>query len=121
MPFHPSPSEDLLISKLYGWIAGLVAVLAIIGVIYGKGRLDASHAASVASLQNDLKVSQEVVKREHEARTQDAILATEAAKRQTALKIKIDGLESYVDTLEDRDRQCLSGPDVDRLRDLWAR
>ncbi|TPI67593.1 hypothetical protein FJ420_01925 [Mesorhizobium sp. B3-1-3] len=59
------------------------------------------------------------LKNEQDARQQDAILATEAAKRQVALTTKIDELNQYVDTLQDRDSVCLSGTDTERLRDLW--
>lgn len=106
-------------SKLYGWLAGLLAVLAVVGVIYGKGQLDARHASEVSRLKVDLATAQVVIAKERQARQQDAILAAEASKRQAALSNKIDELNSYVDTLEDRDVQCLSGPDVERLRDLW--
>lgn len=55
--------------KLYSRLAGLLVVLAIVGGIYGKGRLD----------------------KEKNARTQDAILATEACKRLAALCMLYDG------------------------------
>ncbi|MDX0455494.1 hypothetical protein GOC72_18740 [Sinorhizobium medicae] len=111
--------EDPL-SKLYGWLAGLAVILAVIGVIYGKGRLDASHAASVRQLTENIELAQRIIDTERNARNADAVLATEAAKRQAALNLKITGLESYVDTLQDRDRECLAGADVDELRNLWT-
>jgi hypothetical protein len=97
----------------------LLAVLALIGVIYGKGRLDSKHASDMAVLQGNLRVVEMNLKNEQDARLSDAILATEAAKRQAALTHKVDELNQYVDTLQDADRECLSGPDVERLRDLW--
>jgi hypothetical protein len=97
----------------------LLAVLALVGVIYGKGRLDAKHAAETALLKGNLKVAELNLKNEKDARQGDAILATEAAKRQAALTHKIDELDAYVDTLQDRDSVCLSGTDTERLRDLW--
>ncbi|RVP50018.1 hypothetical protein [Sinorhizobium medicae] len=120
MQSQTSPSEDRPISKLYGWLAGLLAILAVIGVVYGKGRLDAKHANEVRQLKENVELAQRIIDVERDARKADAILATEAAKRQSSLKLKITGLESYVETLQDRDSQCLSGPDVDRLRDLWS-
>ncbi|MDW9532262.1 hypothetical protein [Sinorhizobium meliloti] len=107
-------------TKLYSWLAGLLAILAVVGVIYGKGRVDAKHANEVRQLKENIELAQRIIDVEREARKADAVLATEAAKRQSALKLKITGLESYVETLQDRDSQCLSGPDVDRLRDLWT-
>lgn len=88
-------------------------------MIYGKGRLDAKHAAETALLKGNLKVAEMNLKNEQDARTQDAILATEAANRRAALTNKIDELNQYVDTLQDRDSVCLSGTDTERLRDLW--
>ena len=88
-------------------------------MIYGKGRLDAKHASEMAILQGNLRVAEMNLKNEQDARQQDAILATEAAKRQAAMSTKIDELNAYVDTLEDANRECLSGADVERLRNLW--
>lgn len=88
-------------------------------MIYGKGRLDAKHASEMALLQGNLRIAEMNLKNEQDARQQDAILATEAAKRQVALNTKIDELNQYVDTLQDRDSVCLSGTDTERLRDLW--
>ncbi|WP_149902377.1 hypothetical protein [Mesorhizobium sp. SARCC-RB16n] len=88
-------------------------------MIYGKGRLDAKHAAETALLKGNLKVAELNLKNEKDARLGDAILATEAAKRQAALSTKIDELNTYAETLEDANRECLSGADVERLRDLW--
>ncbi|MEY9719279.1 uncharacterized protein (DUF608 family) [Sinorhizobium fredii] len=106
--------------KLYSWLAGLLAILAVVGVIYGKGRLDAKHANEVRQLKENVELAQGIIDVERDARKADAILATEAAKRQSSLQLKITGLESYVETLQDRDRECLSGADVERLRDLWT-
>lgn len=88
-------------------------------MIYGKGRLDSKHAAEMALLQGNLRVAEMNLKNEQDARQQDAILATEAAKHRAALTNKIDELNQYVDTLQDRDSVCLSGTDTERLRDLW--
>lgn len=107
-------------AKLYGWLIGLVAILAVVGVIYGKGRLDAKHASEIATLKNDLRTAEIVIKNEREARQQDAELAAEDARRRAALTLKIDGLNEYVETLEDANRECLSRDDVERLRDLWS-
>lgn len=89
------------------------------GVIYGKGRLDASHAAELAQVTQSLDAAKAAIENEKAARQSDAILAAENAKRASALNTKIDELETYVDTLQDRDRECLSRDDTERLRDLW--
>ncbi|RWP18864.1 MAG: hypothetical protein EOR00_09510 [Mesorhizobium sp.] len=106
-------------AKLYGWLAGLVALLAIVGVIYGKGRIDANHAIETAQLTETIELQRKAIEKEQAARKSDAIVASENAKRQAALQTKIGELNQYVETLEDADRECLSGADVERLRDLW--
>ncbi|PLP55543.1 hypothetical protein CYK37_30090 [Mesorhizobium loti] len=113
------PGGPPLTPRIYGYLAGLVVILTIIGVVYGKGRLDAAHKAELRATQIELSAAVKVIEGERKARQQDAIRATEAAKRQASLNTKIDELNAYVDTLEDADRECLSGPDVERLRDLW--
>ncbi|MER9646792.1 hypothetical protein [Mesorhizobium sp. M0199] len=106
-------------AKLYGWLAGLVAILAIVGVIYGKGRIDANHAVEIKQLTETIELQRKAIENEQAARQSDAIFASENAKRQAALQTKIGELNQYVETLEDADRECLSGADVERLRDLW--
>lgn len=106
-------------AKLYGWIASIVVLLLIVGAIYAKGRLDASHAAETANLKRDLETAMRVAYIEKRARQQDSIKAAEDAKRQAALQTKIGELNDYVDTLEDRNRECLSSTDTQRVRDLW--
>ena len=108
-----------MIPRIYAYLAGLLAIIAVVGVIYGKGRLDARHSAELAAVQSELSTAKGVIQAERAARLQDAILAAEAAKRQAALTTKIDELNDYVDTLQDRDSQCLTGADTERLRDLW--
>ena len=90
-------------------------------MIYGKGRLDASQAADTAALRENLKVAEETITKEKNAREQDAILATEQSKRQAALTLKINGLETYVASLQDGNRECLDARDTDQLRNLWDR
>ncbi|MER9628892.1 hypothetical protein [Mesorhizobium sp. M0296] len=97
----------------------MLAVLALVGVIYGKGRLDAKHAIEISQLNETIELTNAALDKERTARQSDAIIAAENAKRQAALQTKIGELNQYVETLEDADRECLSGADVERLRDLW--
>lgn len=106
-------------AKLYGWLAGLLAVFAVVGVIYGKGRLDAKHTNEVRQLTETIELAQKMLDTERDARRSDAVLAAEQARQRAALTLQIDGLNEYVETLEDRNRECLSGADVERLRNLW--
>jgi hypothetical protein len=109
---------------LKNWKSAILIVsllaLSITGVgLYHKGKAVARQEQQIVSLQTDLNTAKAVIKNEQEARLNDAILATEAAKRQAALSTKIDELNQYVDTLQDADRECLTGADTERLRDLW--
>lgn len=98
----------------------LVAALAITGwKLYRAG----GEAATVkAQLENQTNLAdfyrEQSVKfaaslQDHAKRTQ------EDTAKITELNRRITSLNDYVDTLQDRDRECLSGPDVERLRDLW--
>lgn len=101
------------------YIAPVLAVLAVVGVIYGKGRLDANHANEVRTLETNLEIARTNLAIEKTARNADLILAVEASEREAKLVAKTEGLEAYVDTLEANDRACFSKPDVDQLRKLW--
>ena len=108
-----------MIPKIYAWIAGAVLLLLIVGGIYAKGRIDSNHKAEVAQLTETLELTKSTLATEKIARQGDTILATEAAKRQNALKLKIGNLNDYVETLEVTGAVCLDGTDTERLRDLW--
>ena len=101
------------------WVAPILIVLAVVGGIYAKGRIDARHAAEVASIKRDLATAENVIQLEREARTADAALAHAQAQRINTLTAKSDAIQEYADALEDARRECLSGADSDRLRDLW--
>lgn len=104
---------------IYKWIVAIVAVLVVVGGIYAKGHLDAKHKAELADVQSQLSLAQTQINKEREARVADARLAQEAAARSAELKAKVTNLQEYVETLEDANRECLSGADTQRLRNLW--
>ncbi|MBY5581850.1 hypothetical protein [Rhizobium leguminosarum] len=106
-------------TTVYKWLASLLAVLAVVGIIYGKGRLDSAHKAELASVKSELLEVKALRKLEQDARAADAALAKTQAKRLTHLSSEITGLNAYVDALQDADRECLSGADTDKLRQLW--
>ncbi|MER8406996.1 hypothetical protein NKH16_20070 [Mesorhizobium sp. M1307] len=108
-----------MIPKVYGWIAGIVLILLIVGGIYGKATIDANHRNELAQLTETLELTKSTLATEKVARQNDTILATEAAKRQNVLKLKIGNLNDYVETLEVTGAVCLDGTDTERLRDLW--
>ncbi|MDX0270903.1 hypothetical protein GOC13_24455 [Sinorhizobium meliloti] len=101
------------------WVAPILIVLAVVGGFYAKGQIDARHAAELASIKRDLATATNVLKLEREARTADAALAQAQAQRINTLSAQSDAIQEYADALEDARRECLSGADNERLRDLW--
>ncbi|ESX98701.1 hypothetical protein [Mesorhizobium sp. LNJC405B00] len=105
--------------KLVILIVSLLA-LSITGVaLYQKGKSEARQEAAIISLKEDLAASERAreladaaLKADQQKAAQDAIAYTELSKRKAALN-------DYADSLADGLHQCLSGADVDRLRDLW--
>ncbi len=101
------------------WIAPTLALLVVVGAIYGKGRLDSAHKAGVAQVTKELALTKLQLQTEQNARAIDAATAKTDATKVNQLNTKIDGLNAYVDALEDANRQCLSGADSNQLRQLW--
>jgi hypothetical protein len=101
------------------WIAPLLAVLAIVGIIYGKGSLDSKHAAELKTVTDQLAIAQDTIALEKAVRAKDTVIAQANAVFLTDLNTNIDGLNSYAKALPDADRECLSGADTDKLRALW--
>lgn len=62
----------------------------------------------------------QMVKRQKALET-DAEMVVKSALAKLDLEIKIKDLDTYVRQLEDGNRECLSGADVGRLRDLWGK
>lgn len=109
----------MITARLYLWLGAAAIIGAVALGIYGKGRLDAAHKAEVARLELNLRTATQMLELERTARQQDAIVAAENARRKAALQQTIKELDDYVASLEDRDRECLSGADIERLRNLW--
>ena len=101
------------------WIAPLIAILVVAGLIYGKGSLDSKHAAALATIKDQLELSESLRKSEQAAYAADATIAKANADKLATLNSNIVGLNAYVDALQDADRECLSGADTDKLRQLW--
>lgn len=104
-------------AKLYAYLLLTALFLAGAGGLYLKGRMDSRHAAEVSDLKQELAEANEAAERERSARLQDAIMATEQAKREAAFDLQT---EKVTNELTDRDRECLSGADIDSLRSLWG-
>jgi hypothetical protein len=106
-------------TPVYKWLASLLAVLAVVGIIYGKGRLDSAHKAELAEVTSQLAEVTQLRKLEKSAYAADALLAKAQADKLVHLNSELTGLNAYVDALQDADRECLSGADTDKLRQLW--
>jgi hypothetical protein len=101
------------------WLAPVLIVLALVGGIYAKGRIDSKHAAEIASIRDELATAELVIASDKAKRVSDANLAKEQAEKLWELKAHAQSIQEYADALEDAGRECLSGADNDRLRDLW--
>jgi hypothetical protein len=101
------------------WLAPILIVLALVGGGYLKGKADADRSAEISQLTDaflDMKTKRDI---EMAARVADANLAKEQGKKLRELKAQAQSIQEYADALEDAGRECLSGADNDRLRDLW--
>lgn len=106
-------------SHLYTLVTVVVLLaLSLLGACT-VGKVEAQHKAELASITSELNATKAQIKKEREAREADARLAQEAEARATELRAKISNLEEYADALADAGRECLSGTDTERLRDLW--
>jgi cell division protein FtsL len=93
-----------------------VLILAAVGVVYTKGRIDAKNKAEVAALtkQRDalthsIKVAEAVTKADK----------AQAAKDAAALSAYEDKVNELIAGTEDARTECLSSRDTGRLQQLW--
>lgn len=110
-------SRILSIVPVWVWV---VIAIALTGGAYFKGRSDADQSITIASLEEQLAFNKALNDGFMKAAEEDAKEAAAAKERLTALDDRIKDLTDYAESLEDRDRECLSGADTDRLRDLWT-
>ncbi|MDG4856406.1 hypothetical protein [Mesorhizobium sp. WSM4982] len=103
--------------KAYLWLIILVAGLAVIGTIYAKGRLDAKHAAELASLQADIKRLTAQNAQLEAIQRQDQLQAMQDAEDKERLNALIDSQEAL---LADPHDGCLTADDVDRVRSVFS-
>lgn len=104
----------------------VVAVLLLVGALaltgwklYRAGGEAATMAFQLDASRKANEILWDKIKNRDEAAKAHVARTLEDAARITELNKRITSLNDYVDTLQDRDRECLSGPDVERLRDLW--
>lgn len=110
--------------KLYAIIGLLVAGLVAIGVVYGKGRLDASHAAElkaandkVAAANAELETVRADLEAAERAAEQDRLQALQDAKDKDQRNAFA---ASQAPLLADANRLCFDALDADRVRSLYA-
>lgn len=106
-------------SRIYVWIIAVLCVILAGFVGFNRYQINKVHKAEIASLQHELKETRTSIEKERKARVADTRLAHEAAQKAAKLNTEIKSLEEYINTLEDANRECLSGADVERLRQLW--
>lgn len=97
----------------YLYAAFLVGGLALLGGIYAKGRLDASHAAETRKLEATIKSLRADVERWRVAYELDA---QQALADQKDADLDADAAKELIDDLEDPDAVIRSVRDADRLR-----
>lgn len=106
-----------MIPRIYAYLAGVLVVLAVVGAIYAKGRLDAGHAAQLADLQKRITQLQATAEQERKARVLDTIQAKLDADDMADLAKRITELNDYAESLGAA--ACFDDTDTERLRTLW--
>lgn len=110
--------------KLYAIIGLILAALVGVGVIYGKGRLDASHAAQLQDAQHKVDAANAQL-----AQVKKDLAAAERAAQLDQLQALQDAKDkdqrnaytaSQVPLLADPNRVCFDANDGDRVRSLFA-
>lgn len=109
---------------LKNWKAVLLALallaLSITGVaLYQAGKTEANQKNTITTLTENLRVANAITLRNQKALEGDQKAATAEALKATELGSKVAELHAYSQALADANRECLSGADVDRLRNLW--
>ena len=104
--------------KSYLYLAAFMALLAAVGAIYAKGRIDARHAVELQTLRTQIKTMEEERAREEAALKMDAIQAKED-REDKALEDLAN--QELIDELTDRARVCFDAGDADRLRGTFNR
>lgn len=104
------------LSQLRVWLtmAAVAGAVAFIATVYVKGRLAGAHNAQMAQL------------REQNAALERLYSATRKAEREIAQEAeandaRVKELQEYVQQMENRDSECLSLDDVERLQNLIGR
>lgn len=94
--------------------------LCIAGIkLYRMGQASERQSNQITTLTAQRDFWIEWNKKSADALADNANKAIQDTKSINDLKTRITTLDAYIDSLEDRDRECFDGTDTDRLRDLW--
>lgn len=107
----------MMAPKLYAYLVVAFVVAAGLAGLYAKGRLDARHAAQLASLQQEVFRLKASAEQERKARVLDTIQAKLDAEDKADLANRITELNTYAESLAGA--ACLDDTDTERLRTLW--
>lgn len=119
-----------LIKAIFGfgvpsWLVYLLAGLAIVGAIYGKGYLDAKRVAEVTAIKVELEQERKTSKelKDYIARLEKAAKedADEKAKDDAEISDLKTKLTELVEAVSDPDRECFSADDIDGLLGVWGK
>jgi hypothetical protein len=102
--------------KLYAIIGLLVAAAVGIGIVYAKGRLDASHAAQLSALQARLNTLATQTKQLEDIQRKDQLQAMQDAEDKERLNALIDSQGALLANPHDG---CLTADDVERVRSVF--
>ncbi|RUU76440.1 hypothetical protein [Mesorhizobium sp. M7A.F.Ca.MR.362.00.0.0] len=100
--------------------AAVMAALVFAGWrLYEAGKTEANQKHQIENLQANLEASERARKLTDAALLADQRKAAADALAFTELQKRKDALHDYAESISDGLRECLSGADVERLRDLW--
>lgn len=103
--------------KLYAILALLLAGLVSIGVVYGKGRLDASHAAEMKTVTDQLDTLTAQTKQLEDIQRKDQLQAMQDAEDKERLNALVDSQGAL---LADPHSGCFDANDTERVRHVFA-
>lgn len=107
---------SLLLPKLAPYIVMILSTIAVLGVVYTKGKNEAEKKAAVERLTQENAALRAVIQKQREAIEQDNEIALQNSETIIELEDKTKELLSRVQI---PDANCLGADDTDRLLELW--
>jgi type II secretory pathway pseudopilin PulG len=106
----------LFLPKLAPYVALILGTIAVLGIVYTKGKNEAEKKAIVERLSAENAALRQVIQTQREAIEQDNEIALQNAETIIALEDKTKELISRV---QNPSNVCLDADDTERLRDIW--